>query len=618
MNSCFARSLLSVLVGSSLCLLPGCNVDNSEYPKSEPFTLNILHINDHHSHLQEASAELTLAGKTTQVQLGGFPRVTALVNQLAASKPHPLKLHGGDAITGDLYYTLFQGEADAALMNSICFDAMVVGNHEFDSGDKGLKQFIDFLHGSAACQTPVLAANVVPESGVSPLAPKGGNYLSPYTIKQYGNQRVGVIGIATGVKTQSSSSPDATTRFLDEAATAQQYIDKLKGEGIDKIVVLSHYGYSGDQALAAKLNGVDVIIGGDSHSLLGSGFSELGLNPEGAYPTQVTDAAGNRVCIAQAWQYASVVGELDVAFDAHGRVESCSGTPHLLLGASFKQKDACNNYVALTGDALSSLTAQVTANPLLAVVTPDPVAQNQLDDYAAQVQAKTAITIGTASEALCLSRIPGDKRSAICAQSDTNAHGADISNLVAQAFLAMSPDAEVAIQNAGGVRTDVAAGNITIGTAYTLLPFANTLTNLAMTGAEIRQVLNEAVDYAFAANGSTGSYPYAAGLRFDVDRSRAAGARLYNIQTRVKGSSQWQDLDESRSYKVVTNSFTAMGKDNYLTFGTVSASGRAVNTYLDYAQSFVEYVKQQGVLQKPALGDYSTQHFYDANGQLQQ
>ena len=61
-----------------------------------------------------------------------------------------------------------------------------------------------------------------------------------------------------------------------------------------------------------------------------------------------------------------------------------------------------------------------------------------------------------------------------------------------------------------------------------------------------------------------------------------------------------------------------MGKDNYLTFGAVSASGRAVNTYLDYAQSFVEYVKQQGVLQKPALGDYSTQHFYDANGQLQQ
>lgn len=68
-----------------------------------------------------------------------------------------------------------------------------------------------------------------------------------------------------------------------------------------------------------------------------------------------------------------------------------------------------------------------------------------------------------------------------------------------------------------------------------------------MTGAEIRKVLNEAVDYSFDASGSTGSYPYAAGLRFDVDRSRAVGSRLYNLETKVKGSSQWTPLDESRA-----------------------------------------------------------------------
>ena len=182
----------------------------------------------------------------------------------------------------------------------------------------------------------------------------------------------------------------------------------------------------------------------------------------------------------------------------------------------------------------------------------------------------------------------------------------------------MSQEAEIAIQNGGGVRTDIAAGNITIGSAYTLLPFANTLTNLSMTGAEIRKVLNEAVDYSFDASGSTGSYPYAAGLRFDVDRSRPAGSRLYNLETKVKGSSQWTPLDESRTYKVVTNSFTAQGKDNYLTFATVTARGDAVNTYLDYAQSFVDYVKQKGTLGRPAAEDYSTQHFYDASGVLQQ
>ena len=615
------RQAITLSALGLLGLLAGCNSDDNSKATpaipDEPFSLNILHINDHHSHLKAASSELTLGGKTTQVEMGGFPRVTALAKSLAASKTHPLTLHGGDAITGDLYYTLFQGEADAKLMNTLCFDALVVGNHEFDNGDAGLKTFLDFLH-QGSCQTPVLAANVEPESGVSPLAPAAGNYLQPYLIKEYGQQKIGIIGIATGTKTQSSSSPDATTKFSDETTTAQRYIDELKQKGINKIVLLSHYGLDGDKRMSAALKGVDVIIGGDSHSLLGSGFTALGLNPEGEYPLQLTNADGDKVCVAQAWQYASLLGELDIDFDAKGVITRCQGTPHLLLGETFKQKDDTGAYVALSGDALTAVQAEVATNPLLDIVVPDSEAQTLLDDYAKQVTDKTSAVIGTASEDLCLSRIPGDKRSAICTQAETNAHGSDISNQVAQAFLAMSQEAEIAIQNGGGVRTDIAAGNITIGSAYTLLPFANTLTNLSMSGAEIRKVLNEAVDYSFDASGSTGSYPYAAGLRFDVDRSRPAGSRLFNLETKVKGSSQWTPLDESHTYKVVTNSFTALGKDNYLTFATVTARGDAVNTYLDYAQSFVDYVKQKGTLGKPAAEDYSTQHFYDASGVLQQ
>jgi len=612
------RATLTLAAASVLGLLVACNDSNKdEQTSASSFTLNILHINDHHSHLAPATSTLTLGGTATQVEMGGFPRITALARQLAAQQTHSLLLHAGDAITGDLYYTLFQGEADAALMNTLCFDAMVAGNHEFDNGDAGLKRFIDALH-SGDCQTPLLAANVVPEAGVSPLAPASGSLLQPYLIKEYGDERVGIIGIATSLKTKSSSSPDDSTQFLDETSTAQQYIDELQAKGVNKIVLLSHYGYDEDQAMAAKLTGVDVIIDGDSHTLLGEGFSELGLNPAGAYPTQLTDAAGQPVCLAQAWQYANVLGELNVTFDGQGVVQSCGGTPHLLLGDSFKQKDAEGNYVALSGEALTQITRLVDEHPLLSRISPDDEAQALLTDFASQVEAMKAEVIGSATEDLCLSRIPGDNRSAICDASATRAHGADISNLVAQAFLAMSKDAQIAIQNAGGVRTDVAAGDISIGTAYTLLPFANTLTNLDMTGAEIRQVLNEAVDYAFNPDGSTGSYPYAAGLRFDVDRSRAEGARLFNIETRVKGSGEWVALDDSARYQVVTNSFTAQGKDNYLTFGTVSADGRAVKTYLDYAQSFVDYVKAQGSLSKPAADEYSTQHFYDADGVLQQ
>ena len=148
-------------------------------------------------------------------------------------------------------------------------------------------------------------------------------------------------------------------------------------------------------------------------------------------------------------------------------------------------------------------------------------------------------------------------------------------NLVAQAFLYQSKEADVAIQNAGGVRVDVPAGNITIGDAYIVLPFANTLVNLTMTGAEIRTVLNEAVDFAHNPNGSSGAYPYAAGLRWKVDMNRAAGNRLYDIEVNPRGAGEWRALQDTDSLQVVSNSFTAGGRDGYVTFGSVSDDGRA-------------------------------------------
>lgn len=584
--------------------------------QAAPFTLTILHINDHHSHLQESLGQLQLGNQRVEVAMGGFPRVTALIKQLSAGKANLLKLHAGDATTGDLYYTLFRGEADAALMNTVCFDAMAAGNHEFDNHDAGLSRFIDFLH-QGACKTPVLAANVVPEPGVSPLASKSGSYLQPYTLRQFGPHQVGIIGLVTAAKTKNSSSPDASTRFLDEAQSAQRYIDELSSKGVDQIILLTHYGYQADQTLAARLNGVDVIVGGDSHSLLGSGFSQLGLNPEGEYPTQVKDAMGRRVCIVQAWQYADLLGELNVTFDAKGEVQQCAGQPHLLIGSDFRLLQAPSN-PAQASQAQQAVVAKAAATSLLAMVAPDPAAQHVLDSYAAEVESKTRSVVGKAKAPLCFARVPGDDYSTLCSRTATRAHGSEIGNLVAQAFLAMSPRAELAIQNGSGVRGDVPAGDITIGSVYRLLPFANTLINLNMTGAEIRQTLNEAVDAAVSDTGKSGAYPYAAGLRFDVDLSRMSGSRVYQIETRVKGSAAWVPLDEQRNYIVVSNSFIAAGKDHYQILGKVSASGRAENTYLDYADAFVEFVKAHGELGKSAEEEYSTRHFYDAKGQLQQ
>jgi 5'-nucleotidase len=239
------------------------------------FELTIAHINDHHSQLDAfAATELVLDGVPTQVELGGFARQTALFKSLAGT-PNLLKLHAGDALTGSLYYTFFKGKADARMMNTVCFDAFIPGNHEFDDGDATLKAFLDEL-AQGPCQTPTLSANIVPAPG-TPLAPAGGKpYLQPLLIKEIGGVRVGLVGITIADKTRASSRPLASTQFLDETKSAQAAIDALTAQGVRHIVLMTHHGFDADQAMVSRLRGVDVVIGGDSHTLLGD-FKAQGL-----------------------------------------------------------------------------------------------------------------------------------------------------------------------------------------------------------------------------------------------------------------------------------------------------------------------------------------------------
>ena len=166
---------------SSMIASTGCGSDDNDSSNTvsnEPLTLNILHINDHHSHVEQETQTLTIAGKETEFTIGGFARVAAKITERKQNLDNVLTLHAGDAITGTLYFSSFEGTADADLMNMVCFDAFALGNHEFDRGDEGLKYFLDALN-EGNCNTPVLAANVRPAIG-TPLAPEqADDYIQP-------------------------------------------------------------------------------------------------------------------------------------------------------------------------------------------------------------------------------------------------------------------------------------------------------------------------------------------------------------------------------------------------------------------------------------------------------
>jgi len=616
----FKRSMLAMLVTASL--LGGCNWfddDDDSVSTGTPAELSILHINDHHSHLEADGLDLTI-GVETGVTAGGFPRLVTKFNELQTAAEamgrDVLKLHAGDAITGTTYYTLFKGEADAAMMNQVCFDAFALGNHEFDNGDAGLVTFLDFLNSADDCTTPALAANVVPEVGVSPLAMNSStDYIQPYTIKEVGDQKYGIIGIDIASKTKASSNPDETTEFLDETETAQQYIDELTAMGVNKIILLTHYQFQNDLELGRSLTGVDVIVGGDSHSLLGDAFVDMGQTVAGSYPTVVENLDGDEVCVVQAWQYATILGELNVSFDKDGVVTSCEGTPHMPLAATFTREDADGEEYSPEGAELAVLEAAIDAMDELSITEEDAETAALLATFSGKVDELKLQVIGSVAQDLCLERIPGQGRSTICDASETYSNGSDISNIVSKAFLEMSNTSDICIQNGGGVRIDVPAGAISYDTAYTLLPFANTLVEVEMTGQQIIDTLEEAAIATLA--GSSGAYPYASGLRWDVDMSADEGKRFSNVEINSRVAGAWTAIDTSATYKVVTNSFIAAGGDGYSTFGSI-ADELKTDTYLDYALSFVEYVEAEMVvgnqISKLPLDEYSTQSFINVDG----
>ena len=584
---------------------PGDVVADGTIVDNDFFALNVIHINDHHSHLDTDGNEIVIGQDATgedievDVETGGFPNVVSKINELRAELDNEIVLHAGDAITGTIFYSLFRGEADASQMNFVCFDAFALGNHEFDDSDQGLADFIGFLNGpGSGCFTPVLAANVIPAVG-TPLRPtEEVSLIQPFTVLDVDGEKVGVIGIDVAGKTQNSSSPLETTQFLDEMSTAQASIDFLRNErGINKIVLLTHVQYATDLMLAQNLSGVDIIVGGDSHTLLGDGFAPLGFNVQGPYPTELVNADGDNVCVVQAWQYADIVGELNVQFDGNGKVVSCGGTPHLLI-AEIDSDDA---------DTVAATQALIDATPELSLVQADPAAQADFDFFAGQVEELRQTVIGQATEDLCFERVPGQGRSNICDCTDTWDMGGDITQLVTKAFLERSFTAEFSIQNSGGIRIDVATGDITIDTAFTLLPFANTLIEIDMTGAQIAQVLEDAIENGVF-TGSTGAMPYASGLRWNLDLDGAFGSRILNLEARPKGETTWGPLDPAQTYRVVANSFIAAGRDGYTTFGTIPDSQK-VDTFIDYAQAFIDYVEQDlgGVVSKVPADEYSTQ-----------
>lgn len=612
MNSNIVSSKLLTLIAAVSLFAVGCSGGNSDTSGTyAPATVTIAHINDHHSNIDPIpDYEFTVGGVKTRAEIGGMARMAEAFKKYQG-RTDVLKLHAGDAITGTSYFTFFSGQADAEMMNDICFDAVAMGNHEFDEGDAGLKKFLDFL-AAGTCKPFPLSANVKPLVGTA-LAPTATNdYIKPYRIKEVSGVRVGIVGITIKGKTQQSSRPLGTTVFEDEVTAAQRTINELKQQGISHIVLLTHQGYAADKAMASQLTDVDIIIGGDSHSLLGD-FTALGItSTEGSYPTIARNKDGDQVCIGQSWEYNRAIGEMTITFDGKGRVSDCKGQASLVVGTSFKQPSPAGSstFVTVSDATRSSLLAQLSSIPAIRALDVNSAASSIVSKFSGQVAAKKAEIISQVTQPLCLVRVPGESSNRStgvtgCESANSLARGSDIAQVVAEAFLAGSLRADVAIQNGGGVRVAVKTGSISFNDALTVLPFSNFLVELTMTGTQIKSVLEDALEFQLSSSSNTGAHPYAAGLRWDLDMSKAKDSRITNLEVRNRTTGTYSLINPSSSYVVVASDFIASGKDGYTTFGQMYNSGAYVSTYLLYSQTFIDYLKARPSIGAVRRSDYS-------------
>lgn len=284
------------------------------------YNISFYHINDVHAHLDEFSSSGTDCTNPAKGCYGGYARVKSLINETRPSHEDSLFLNVGDEFQGTLFYTFYGGEKIAETLNQLGFDAMTLGNHEFDAGDDVLGDFLQNL------TFPIVSANIVSDNE------KLNKTIKPYHI--FEEYELAVIGVTTE-EVPSISSPGEGTTFSDPIEAVQNTIDLIKSTtDIKRIAAITHIGYDVDIKLAQETSGLFLIMGGHSHTLLGDMEGA-----EGKYPTIETNKDGDEVFIVTAYRWGEYLGYIDVTYDSEGKILAYHGAPIHLTNTTAQDED---------------------------------------------------------------------------------------------------------------------------------------------------------------------------------------------------------------------------------------------------------------------------------------
>nr|XP_014096986.2 apyrase isoform X3 [Bactrocera oleae]XP_036221523.1 apyrase isoform X3 [Bactrocera oleae] len=507
------------------------------------FPLSIIHINDFHARFEptDTSGGTCDAGNEC---IGGLARTVYTVKRLLEEQKdqNPVYFNAGDSFQGTLWYNIGRWNVTSQFLNMLPADAMTLGNHEFDHGIEGVVPFLESIN------SPMLVANMDARDEPD----MQGKYQKSIIIER-SNRKIGVIGVI--LETTYDLANTGNLIFQNESAAIREEAQKLKAQGANIIIAITHCGYNVDKLIAQHAaDDVDVIVGSHSHTFLYTGDKLPGPDtPYGPYPTEVVHENGHRILIVQAAAYAKYVGNITVYFDDEGNVVDYSGAP-IYMGSSVPQDS----------DIIEAM-----------------------QPWKEIIDAQGSVVVGESIVELAMST---------CSDSECNL-GNYFCDAMVHAFAGLTPYSEmpwsnvsIGLINTGGLRVPLRKGTLTYAHLVTMSPFENVLTAFNLPGHKLLEALEFSVQPIDINSNTTNSpiYMQVAGLKITYNYNNPVGERVVNLKVRCANCAipLYEDFDSRKIYRIVAPDFLAEGGGGFTMFRDYGSDWQKEMTDIDALLSF--------------------------------
>lgn len=462
----------------------------------ESFNLKILHTNDLHAHLIPFKNDGSNCSYETC--RGGFARIKSFIDKKRKEDPNLILLDAGDRFSGTIFYTMNKGENISTLMEQMNYDAMALGNHDFDDDLPELEKFEQKI------TAPLLASNVQ-----FPTESELNKTILPALVIHKNNKQIAILSILTKETKETSSSADKIT-LLNEKKVLTKYIQKIKENNIDIIILVNHNGIEEDIKLAKAFSDIDVIISAHTHTLLSNNPTE---NAKGPYPITIEHENGKKTLVVSAGIGGHHVGELNITLNEKGEI------------------------ISYTGDTI----------PMDTKIKPD----EKIVQYIKDAEEKINKTINNPIIQLT-EKIPLTKNGLFCAES------CYMGEVLADALLTTAQknnkEVTVSILNSGGIRSGMPKGEITFKHIAQTYPFDSTAIIVKMTGKELKDYINLGLKN-YTNDDRTNAFIQTSGISYSFSEKTKKVTNIKDAQNKT--------LDDNKFYFIVMPSFLGKGGDGF-------------------------------------------------------